>query len=232
MALNKHYLEDPTILEIGADEAGRGPLFGRVYAAAVILPKDPDTEFDFSQMKDSKKFHSKKKIAQVAEYIKTNAVAWSVAYEDESVIDKINILQATQSAMHKAIKSCIAIAEKKALHDGRLLPTFQLIIDGNYFNSITSYDKTRGQIKVVPHVCIEGGDNKYAAIAAASILAKVSRDTYIEDLCRDNPELNEKYGILSNKGYGARKHLDGIKQYGITILHRRSFGPCKEYGFF
>ena len=107
MALNKHYLEDTSILEIGVDEAGRGPLFGRVYAAAVILPKDPATEYDFSQMKDSKKFHSKKKIAHVADYIKQNAVAWAVAYEDEAAIDKMNILQATQSAMHKAIKSCI-----------------------------------------------------------------------------------------------------------------------------
>ena len=230
MALNKHYLEDTTILEIGVDEAGRGPLFGRVYAAAVILPKDPATEYDFSQMKDSKKFHSKKKITQVADYIKQNAVAWAVAYEDEAAIDKMNILQATQSAMHKAIKSCIEIAEKKAL-DGAP-PTIQLLIDGNYFNSITTYDKVRCQIKATPHVCIEGGDNKYAAIAAASILAKVSRDTYIEDLCAENPELNEKYGILSNKGYGARRHIDGIKQYGITIWHRRSFGPCKEYGFF
>ena len=230
MALNKHYLEDTTILEIGVDEAGRGPLFGRVYAAAVILPKDPATEYDFSQMKDSKKFHSKKKIAHVADYIKQNAVAWAVAYEDEAAIDKMNILQATQSAMHKAIKSCIEIAEKKALPGAP--PTIQLLIDGNYFNSITTYDKVRGKIIAMPHVCIEGGDDKYAAIAAASILAKVSRDTYIEDLCAENPELNEKYGILSNKGYGARKHLDGIKQYGITILHRRSFGPCKEYGFF
>jgi len=230
MALNKHYLEDTTILEIGVDEAGRGPLFGRVYAAAVILPKDPATEYDFSQMKDSKKFHSKKKIAHVADYIKKNAVAWAVAYEDEAAIDKMNILQATQSAMHKAIKSCIEIAEKKAL-DGAP-PTIQLLIDGNYFNSITTYDKVRGQIKATPHVCVEGGDNKYAAIAAASILAKVSRDTYIEDLCAENPELNEKYGILSNKGYGARRHLEGITQYGITIWHRRSFRPCKEYGFF
>ena len=230
MALNKHYLEDTTILEIGVDEAGRGPLFGRVYAAAVILPKDPATEYDFSQMKDSKKFHSKKKISQVADYIKQNAVAWAVAYEDEAAIDKMNILQATQSAMHKAIKSCIEIAEKKALPDAP--PTIQLLIDGNYFNSITTYDKVRGQIKAMPHVCIEGGDNKYAAIAAASILAKVSRDTYIEDLCAENPELDEKYGILSNKGYGARRHLEGINQYGITIWHRRSFRPCKEYGFF
>jgi ribonuclease HII len=230
MALNKHYLEDTTILEIGVDEAGRGPLFGRVYAAAVILPKDPANEYDFSQMKDSKKFHSKKKIAQVADYIKQNAVAWAVAYEDETAIDKINILQATQSAMHKAIKSCIEIAEKKAL-DGAP-PTIQLLIDGNYFNSITTYDKVRGKIIAMPHVCVEGGDNKYAAIAAASILAKVSRDTYIEDLCAENPELNEKYGILSNKGYGAKKHMDGIRAHGITIWHRRSFGPCKEYGFF
>ena len=230
MALNKHYLEDTTILEIGVDEAGRGPLFGRVYAAAVILPKDPATEYDFSQMKDSKKFHSKKKIAHVADYIKQNAVAWAVAYEDEAAIDKMNILQATQSAMHKAIKSCIEIAEKKAL-DGAP-PTIQLLIDGNYFNSITTYDKVRGKIIAMPHVCIEGGDDKYAAIAAASILAKVSRDTYIEDLCAENPELDEKYGILSNKGYGARRHLDGIKQYGVTIWHRRSFRPCKEYGFF
>jgi ribonuclease HII len=230
MALNKHYLEDTTILEIGVDEAGRGPLFGRVYAAAVILPKDPATEYDFSQMKDSKKFHSKKKIAHVADYIKQNAVAWAVAYEDEAAIDKMNILQATQSAMHKAIKSCIEIAEKKAL-DGAP-PTIQLLIDGNYFNSITTYDKVRGKIQAMPHVCVEGGDDKYAAIAAASILAKVSRDTYIEDLCAENPELNEKYGILSNKGYGAKKHMDGIRAHGITIWHRRSFGPCKEYGFF
>ena len=230
MALNKHYLEDTTILEIGVDEAGRGPLFGRVYAAAVILPKDPATEYDFSQMKDSKKFHSKKKIAHVADYIKQNAVAWAVAYEDEAAIDKMNILQATQSAMHKAIKSCIEIAEKKALPGAP--PTIQLLIDGNYFNSITTYDKVRGKIIAMPHVCVEGGDDKYAAIAAASILAKVSRDTYIEDLCAENPELNEKYGILSNKGYGARRHLEGINQYGITIWHRRSFRPCKEYGFF
>ena len=230
MALNKHYLEDATILEIGVDEAGRGPLFGRVYAAAVILPKDPATEYDFSQMKDSKKFHSKKKIAHVADYIKQNAVAWAVAYEDEAAIDKMNILQATQSAMHKAIKSCIEIAEKKALPGAP--PTIQLLIDGNYFNSMTTYDKVRGKIQATPHVCVEGGDDKYAAIAAASILAKVSRDTYIEDLCAENPELDEKYGILSNKGYGAKKHMDGIRTHGITIWHRRSFGPCKEYGFF
>ena len=89
--LNRSFIEDPTIIEIGIDEAGRGPMFGRVYAGVVVLPKDDI--FNHSLMKDSKKFHSKKKIEQVAEYIKENAIAWAVAYEDENVIDNINILQ-------------------------------------------------------------------------------------------------------------------------------------------
>ena len=79
------------------------------------------------------------------------------------------------------------------------------------------------------YTCIEGGDNKYSAIAAASILAKVSRDAYIDELCQENPYLVDKYGIDSNKGYGAKKHLDGIRQHGITEWHRKTFGICKEY---
>jgi ribonuclease HII len=78
-------------------------------------------------------------------------------------------------------------------------------------------------------LCVEGGDNTYTSIAAASILAKVERDNYIDELCKENPELSERYGIDSNKGYGAKKHLEGIKQHGITIWHRRTFGICKEY---
>ena len=81
----------------------------------------------------------------------------------------------------------------------------------------------------MPHSCIEGGDNKYTALAAASILAKVERDKYIEEICKENPELIEKYGIDQNKGYGAKKHIEGIKEHGITIWHRRSFGICKNY---
>ena len=90
----KQFYNDNEIYEIGVDEVGRGPLFGRVYTAAVILPKD--NTFDHYKMKDSKKFHSKKKIQEVAEYIKNNAIAWSINYEDEQMIDNINILQATQ----------------------------------------------------------------------------------------------------------------------------------------
>ena len=81
------------------------------------------------------------------------------------------------------------------------------------------------------HILIEGGDNKYCSIAAASILAKVERDKYIEELCKENPELIEKYGIDQNKGYGAKRHLDGIREHGITIWHRRSFGICKLHSY-
>ena len=224
--MNRYYTEDLAKLEIGVDEAGRGPLFGRVYSAAVILPKDDS--FDHSQMKDSKKFHSTKKIKQAAEYIKEHAIAWSVAYEDEKVIDQINILQATQLAMHKAIKDCINqvkennIAEKKApLH-----AEFLLLIDGNYFKPITEYNKSKQKIESLAHVCIEGGDNKFTSIAAASILAKVTRDEYIDEMCVENPILVEYYSLNTNKGYGAKKHMDGIKQHGITEWHRKSFGIC------
>lgn len=218
--LLKYYLENPHISEIGVDEVGRGPLFGRVYTAAVILPKDDS--FDHSKMKDSKKFHSKQKIQEVAEYIKENAIAWSVAYEDEKTIDEINILQATQKSMHKCIREVV----KKTSRQPDLI---QLLIDGNYFNSYTKYNNTQRKLEVLKHVCIEGGDNKYSCIAAASILAKVARDAYIEELCNEHPELSERYNIDSNKGYGAKKHLDGIKEHGITKWHRKTFGICKKY---
>jgi ribonuclease HII len=104
-----------------------------------------------------------------------------------------------------------------------------LLIDGNYFNPITFLNKKTNKIEAIPYITIEGGDNKYSSIAAASILAKVERDKYIEELCEQNPTLAEYYGIDSNKGYGAKKHLDGIKEHGISIWHRRSFGICKNY---
>jgi ribonuclease HII len=90
-------------------------------------------------------------------------------------------------------------------------------------------NKNTNKIESIRHTCIEGGDNKYVAIAAASILAKVERDKYIEELCLKYPELIEHYSIDNNKGYGAKKHIEGIKQYGITLWHRKSFGICKNY---
>ncbi len=224
--LKKFLLDDLNIYEVGVDEVGRGPLFGRVYTAAVILPKD-DT-FDHSKMKDSKKFHSKKKIDEVADYIKQNAIAWSVTYEDESTIDDINILQATQKSMHKSILETINKFDKKMGHT-QDISHYHLLVDGNYFNNLTTFNKKKNRIEKFNYTCVEGGDNKYSAIAAASILAKVTRDNYIDELCQENPELVEHYGIDSNKGYGAKKHLDGIKEHGITIWHRKTFGICKQF---
>ena len=219
--------EDENIYEIGVDEAGRGPLFGRVYTAAVILPKG--SSFNHSLMKDSKKFHSKKKIEEVAEYIQQNALAWYVSYEDEKVIDEINILQATQKSMHTSILEARKQMISRLKSENKSEYLFHLLIDGNYFNPITILNKKSNKIEYIPYDTIEGGDNKYAAIAAASILAKVYRDKYIDQLCEEHPELAEHYGIDSNKGYGAKRHLDGIKEHGITIWHRRSFGICKNY---
>ena len=85
------------------------------------------------------------------------------------------------------------------------------------------------QLKQVPHTCIEKGDNIYTCIAAASILAKVFRDKYIKQLCEEHPKLDENYGILRNKGYGTKKHIEGIKTYGITDFHRKTYGICKDY---
>ena len=203
--------EDPNVIEMGIDEAGRGPMFGRVYAGVVILPKDDS--FNHSLMKDSKKFTSKnnKKIQEVAEYIKANAIAWAVEYEDENKIDEVNILQATQLAMHKGIKSILK--DKVEANTENTL----LLVDGNYFKPYMTLNKTKTKLEKLRYEMIEGGDNKDTAIAAASILAKVERDRYIEELCIQNPELVERYAIDSNKGYGSKKHMDGIKQYGIGI---------------
>ena len=211
--------EDSVFLEIGVDEAGRGPMFGRVYVAAVILPKDPK-QFDFSKVKDSKKFHSEKKIKEVAEYIKTHSIAWSIKYAEHNVIDKLNIRRATLEMMHEAINEvCTKMEEKKK--------EYYLLIDGNDFIPMM-YLQNENLIQL-PYKTIEGGDNIYACIAAASILAKVSRDEYIMEICKENPDLQEKYDLENNKGYGTKKHMDGIKKFGISQWHRKSFGICKEF---
>lgn len=212
---NKRLIDDD-VYEIGVDEAGRGPLFGRVYAAAVILPISE--QLDCSMMKDSKRFTSVKKINEVAEYIKENALAWAVAYEDEKTIDKINIRQATFKAMHSAIRTVI-----KKINSNNI----RLIIDGNDFKPYMAMIKNNYQS--VPHTCIEGGDDKISCISAASILAKVERDEYINKLCTKNPKLSACYGIDTNKGYGTKKHIDGIKEHGITEWHRKSYGICKNH---
>ena len=207
------YLDDMRKLEIGVDEVGRGPMFGRVYTAAVILPKE---DFDYSLMKDSKKFTSEK-INAAAEYIKKNAFYWAISYEDEKVIDKFNIRQATFKSMHKSIASILEqIGEKQKKED------IFLLIDGTDFKPYAKMiDET---LYAYNHECVKGGDNEYASISTASILAKVERDKYIIDMCQEYPELITLYNLEKNKGYGAKAHLEGIKKHGITKWHRKSFG--------
>ncbi len=218
-----------SIREIGVDEAGRGPMFGRVYAGAVILPKSLEA-FQHALMKDSKKFHSEKKIREVAAYIKANAIAWAVGWADEREIDELNIRRATHKAMHQAINDILVnnIVIKQTDKQNILL-----LVDGNDFTpfvlkeSATLGPATLVQAKQVQHVCIEGGDNTYSCIAAASILAKVARDDYIAELCANEPYLITRYDLLKNKGYGTKKHMDGIRKYGITEWHRKTFGICR-----
>ena len=212
--LKQSYCEDDAV-EIGVDEAGRGPMFGRVYTGAVVLPKSMEA-FNHALMKDSKKFHSEKKIREVANYIKINATAWAVGYADEGVIDAVNIRNATHQAMHMAIREVLVKLQSTFKAEHTLL-----LIDGNDFTPFIHQGNT------LSHVSIEGGDNTYSCIAAASILAKVARDDYIADLCKEEPSLIERYDLLKNKGYGTKKHMDGLKQYGITQWHRKTFGICR-----
>lgn len=216
--LSTCYNESNTF-EIGIDEAGRGPLFGRLYVAAAILPKGGDFHHDW--MKDSKKFHSKKKIKEVCEYIKSNALAWSVQYIEHDIVDSVNIRNAVHQGMHNAVKD---ILSKPSYNHQN---TF-LLIDGNHFKPYCVYDETSEQLKSIPFETIEGGDNKYTSIAAASILAKVARDEYIENLCETYPQLEERYKIGKNKGYGTRDHLQGICEYGISQWHRKTYGQCRD----
>lgn len=192
------------IIEVGLDEVARGCMFGRVYTAAVIWPEDFKENPDFI-IKDSKKL-SKQKREELYYYIIYNALDWNISYIESDEIDKINILQATLKSMHINL-------------DNLMIDVDHILVDGTNFNKYSN----------IPYTCIVSGDDKYYSIAAASILAKVEHDWYIEDLCKKQPELNDKYDLLNNMGYGTKKHIESIKKYGITKYHRKSFGICKFY---
>lgn len=187
--LKGHYYERK--IEAGCDEAGRGCLAGSVYAAAVILPDDYQNEM----LNDSKQLTEKKRY-QLREIIERDAVAWAVGIVTPEEIDKINILNASILAMHRALDQLKVRPEA-------------IIVDGNRFK----------KYKDLPHTTIVKGDGKYLAIAAASILAKTYRDDYMNGLAKEYPQ----YDWLSNKGYPTKKHREAIKQFGITPYHRKSY---------
>ena len=203
--------------EIGVDEAGRGPLFGRLYVAAVL---PPEQGFNNPDIKDSKKIKSKKKMQELSEYIQKHAQAWSIHFIEHDVIDKINIRQAVFQGMHDCIRDCI---RDLRVFENR---TF-LLIDGNDFKPISVYDTQTDRLMSLPYETIEQGDNQFEAIAAASILAKYARDKYIEDLCALYPVLSERYNLHKNMGYGTKAHLEGIVEHGITEWHRQTYARCK-----
>ena len=171
-------------------------------------------------MKDSKRFHSEKKINAVADYIKENALAWAVGYAEASEIDECNIRVATHKAMHRAIEQ---VMDKLVLNYSNT----HLLVDGNDFTPIMRMHE--GMFVPIRYTTIEQGDNKVTNIAAASILAKVERDKYIGEICEKYPELDQHYGLLKNKGYGTAQHMQGIKDNGISEFHRKTFGICRQY---
>jgi ribonuclease HII len=202
------------IIEVCIDEAGRGCLMGDVCAAAVIMPFEYDDDDTMIKMiKDSKKISEKKRDV-LADYIKRTAIAYGIGLASAQEIDKTNILKATHTAMHRAIDKITVKYDK-------------LLIDGSNFNPYINKNGNHDEIWV-DHECIVNGDNEYIGIAAASILAKTYRDNLIREMCNNDPTLDEKYGFVKNKGYGTKKHIEGIKKHGVIDIHRMTFGPCKN----
>ena len=182
--------EGGLFLVAGIDEAGRGPLAGPVAAGAVILPADHDILY----LNDSKKLSARKR-DQLFDQIKEEAVAWAVGLVEPARIDEINILQATYEAMRLAIAQ-LKVRPSVLVNDAVTIPGVQ-----------------------IPQIPVVKGDAKCISIAAASILAKVTRDRIMEEMDALYPE----YGFAKHKGYGTKDHMDAIRTYGPCPIHRRSF---------
>jgi len=193
------------MLVAGIDEAGRGSLISRVCAAAVVVPEDfmDMAAEEEIVIRDSKKMTARQRERSAA-WIEQNAIAYAVAYADETEIDRVNILEATMNAMHRAVESLQIVPD--CLH-----------VDGSVFRPFIDaegYD--------IPHECIIRGDDTDPAIASASILAKTRRDEFLLGLVAEHPEL-ERYGISQNMGYGTAAHVRALQEWGPSVFHRRSF---------
>ena len=198
--LAHHYYEGK--IEAGCDEAGRGCLAGSVYAAAVILPDG----YENPQLNDSKQLTEKRRY-ELREQIERDAVAWAVGIVTPEEIDKINILNASILAMHRALDQLKVRPEA-------------IIVDGNRFKPYRSLPQSgEDGGGFLPHTTIVKGDGKYMAIAAASILAKTYRDDYMNLLAKEYPQ----YDWQKNKGYPTKAHREAIRQYGTTPYHRMSY---------
>ena len=195
--LASHYYQGK--VEAGCDEAGRGCLAGSVYAAAVILPED----YVNDELNDSKQLTDRRR-KQLREVIERDAVAWAVGVVSPDEIDKMNILNASILAMHRALDQ-LAVRPEAVIVDGNRFKPYRTVVDGRTVS--------------LPHTTIVKGDGKYLSIAAASILAKTYRDDYMDQLAAEYPQ----YDWLSNKGYPTKKHREAIRKFGITPFHRKTF---------
>ena len=235
-------------IEVGIDEVARGCLFGRVYTAAVIWPYDEtfaEEEYEEKEIddkedeedkdekdesekesiekivtsenlhcpitKDSKQYTPQKR-KELYQYILDNALEVQYSYCEAEEIDDINILQATYKSMHKTLDKFSTKVDR-------------ILVDGDRFKP---YYNSGEDNEWVPYACFPKGDTLYLPISAASIVAKVEHDMYIERLCQEYPDLDERYGLLSNMGYGSQRHRDGITKYGISQFHRKTFGCCQQ----
>ena len=205
-------------IEVGIDEAGRGSLIGRVYAGVVLWGNKELSEYneELKNIKcdkylnwDSKKI-TKNRRKLLKEFIEKNAIDYAVGYSESYEIDQSNILKATMIAMHRALNNL----NSKFDH---------ILVDGTQF---VPYYSNKSE-DYISHTCIPHGDKSYLSIGAASILAKVAHDEHIELLCKENEDLNEKYDLLNNMGYGTKKHINGIEKHGISKFHRNTYKCCK-----
>lgn len=195
--LESHYYQGK--VEAGCDEAGRGCLAGSVYAAAVILPED----YQNKELNDSKQLTDKRR-KELRKIIERDAVAWAVGVVTPDEIDRINILNASILAMHRALDQ-LKVRPEAIIVDGNRFKPYHPVVDGSAVD--------------IPYTTIVKGDGKYLSIAAASILAKTYRDDYMDQLALEYPQ----YDWKQNKGYPTKKHREAIREYGITPFHRKTF---------
>lgn len=212
MSSYKLYHTQDDAVEVGIDEAGRGCLFGRLYVGAVVFPKEEDDLFDhgasLNMIKDSKVLTERKR-SILFDYIQECAIDKAVTFAESTEVDEFNVLGADIRCMHRAL-------------DSLTVPIERILVDGDAWKPWRNSDGK----DVEAHTIVDG-DASYLSIAAAGILAKVSRDRWVEEICKENPQWDEYYSLNKNKGYGTAAHMKGIREHGVTDQHRRSYAPVR-----
>lgn len=209
--MKRTWIDDGSV-EVGLDEAGRGSLWGRLYVGAVIMSPEDEAYFDngvvLRQITDSKKLTPRRR-AVLADFIRENAIEATVAWAEPAEIDDVNILQADMAAMHRALDSLDT-------------PFQRILVDGDCWRPWAGGDGC-----IVPAVTVVDGDASCLSIAAASIMAKEAHDAWVRAEVAGRPELDERYGLGRNMGYGTAAHMEGLRAHGADVLHRRSFAPVR-----